>query len=205
MKHLFYFIFTIIIAGASSCKQSKDERPIKSADLDSSSIFLDSVKYVNYLNAVKNESTFQFYLVIKVKDLNTGIIRDICTEGDFLDGALHLEYKVGYDSLSSMRIENIQIGNRPRYFEFKDTSALQNLGIDNYTAEDLANFEKAHNIDSLAKVIKNSKWHMRIDDDKTLLLYAHSLFNRGILTGENNCFGGTLCYIRQDMIEKYLW
>jgi hypothetical protein len=28
-----------------------------------------------------------------------------------------------------------------------------------------------------------------------MMMYAHALFNRGVLTGENNCFGGTLVYV----------
>lgn len=43
---------------------------------------------------------------------------------------------------------------------------------------------------------------MYFSDDKNLLLLAHSLFNRGILTGENNCFGVTLIHIDQQMLAE---
>jgi hypothetical protein len=45
--------------------------------------------YKNYVEAIKNESTFKYYLVVKVKILNTGQTREYCTEGSFLKGALH--------------------------------------------------------------------------------------------------------------------
>jgi hypothetical protein len=190
-------IFSI---GLLSCRQSSSTG--LSSNIDSSKIKLDTIIYNNYIKAVDNESTFQFFLVAKIKDLNTGQVREICTKGDFLEGALHMEYKINYDSLGIIKIENIQRNNKIRYFEFKDTAALNNLGLDNYTIDDLAKFEKSHNIDSLAKVIKKGKWSLAISEDKIMLLYAHSLFNRGILTGENNCFGGTLIHIEDKWLEE---
>ncbi|WP_431244802.1 hypothetical protein ACQ9BO_11420 [Flavobacterium sp. P21] len=44
------------------------------------------------------------------------------------------------------------------------------------------------------KIKKNKKWSSYLDD-KDLTMYAHALFNRGILTGENSCMGGSLIYI----------
>jgi hypothetical protein len=163
---------------------------------------LDSIIYNHYVEAVNNESTFQFYLVAKMKNLNTGQIREICTEGNFLDGALHTEFKLGYDSLSIKKIKNLLINTKTRYFEFKDTAALNNLGINKYSMVDLKNFEKSHNIDSLAQIVKEGKWRMAISNDTTMLLYAHSLFNRGILTGENNCFGGTLVHVEDKLLKE---
>lgn len=194
------FILMIFSIGLLSCRQSSSTG--LSSNIDSSKIKLDTIIYNNYIKAVDNESTFQFFLVAKIKDLNTGQVREICTKGDFLEGALHMEYKINYDSLGIIKIENIQRNNKIRYFEFKDTAALNNLGLDNYTIDDLAKFEKSHNIDSLAKVIKKGKWSLAISEDKIMLLYAHSLFNRGILTGENNCFGGTLIHIEDKWLEE---
>jgi hypothetical protein len=57
--------------------------------------------------------------------------------------------------------------------------------------DDLKDFEQRTNIDQLTKDI-NKDWKKKLLDEKEMLLYAHSLFNRGILTGENNCYGGTL-------------
>lgn len=43
---------------------------------------------------------------------------------------------------------------------------------------------------------------MSFSDDKNMLLLAHSLFNRGILTGENNCYCGTLIHIDKQMLDE---
>jgi len=160
---------------------------------------LDSLITSNYSEAIKNSGTFQFFLVVKIKNLNTGQTREICTTGNFLKGALHREYKLGYDSLSLSQVEILAI-NKDRYFEFKDTSALNNIGLDIYSTDDLLKFENETNIDSLTQVLKNGKWSMSLRSDKTILLYAHALFNRGFLTGENMCFGGTLY-----LIDDYYW
>ena len=66
--------------------------------------------------------------------------------------------------------------------------------------DDFYEFEKKSNMDSVAKSIKNNKWSMYFSDDKAMLLFAYSLFNRGILTGENNCFGGNLIHIDKQML-----
>jgi hypothetical protein len=172
---------------ALSCKHANTESKESETKIN-----LDSLIYNNYIRAVQNDGTFQFFLVIKVKNLNNGEIREVCTKGDFLEGAIHHEYAIAYDSIGIIRAEKMQIDNKSRYFEFKDTAALKNLGIENYTMDELSNFEKTHKIDSLALALYTGNWSMKMPKDKTMLLYAHSLFNRGILTGENNCFGGAL-------------
>ena len=152
--------------------------------------------YLNYVAAIKNESTFQYHLVIKLKNLNTGQTREICTEGNFLKGALHREYKLSYGGNGINKVEKIALDNKDRYFEFKNDSAMWNLGVENYSMDDLKELEKKINFDSLAAQIKKTKkWEKQISDDKLMMMYAHALFNRGVLTGENNCFGGTLQYV----------
>lgn len=147
--------------------------------------------YDNYKKAVKNESTFQYFLVIHVTDLNTGQTREICTKGNFLAGAIHREYNLAYDDHSMRKAERIALNNRTRTFKFKNPEALQNLGLDRYSMSDLKEFEGRINIDQLTQQI-NENWKKELMDDTEMLLYAHLLFNRGILTGENNCRGGTL-------------
>jgi hypothetical protein len=147
--------------------------------------------FSNYKKAVKNESTFQYFLVVHVTDLNTGTTREICTKGNFLDGAIHQEYGLGYDENSIRKAERIALNNRTRTFQFKNAEAIRNLGLDRYSMDDLKDFEQRTSIDQLAKKI-NKTWKKTLLDDKEMLLYAHSLFNRGILTGENSCYGGTL-------------
>jgi hypothetical protein len=153
--------------------------------------------YSNYMAAINNESTFQYFLVVTVKDIKTGQIREYCTKGNFLKGALHREYNLGYDNSGLEKVYAIASDSKDRYFEFKNDSAIWNIGgVWKYSMKELSALEKKINFNSLAAEIrKNGKWSKQIFDDKTMLLYAHALFKRGILTGENNCWGGTLEYV----------
>lgn len=153
--------------------------------------------YLNYAAAIKNESTFQYFLVVNVKNLKTGLTREYCTKGNFLIGALHMEYNISYNNKGTSKVDSIAIMNKCRYFEFKKSKAIRNIGGDSaYSIDELTQLEKEVQFDSIAAEIrKMGKWSMRIWDDKTMLMYAHALFNRGILTGENSCFGGTLYYV----------
>lgn len=199
--HKTTYITTIIfMLVLFSCKQSCLSKISTKTNI--SEIVLDTIMYNNYLKAIENENTIEYFLVIKVKNLNNGEIKEVCTNGNFLDGALYKEYKIGYDSASTVIINNIKRKNKKRYFEFKDTSALNNIGFNNYSTNDFIEFEKHHQIDSLAQILKKGEWSLAISDNKTMLFYAHALFNRGILTGENSCFGGTLIHIDNELLNQ---
>lgn len=151
--------------------------------------------YLNYSKAVTNGSTFQLHLVIKIKNLNTNEIREICTQGQQLTFAIHDEYKIGYENKGIAKIYKIALKNKARYFEFKNDSAISSLHLKEYSENDLKELERKINFDSLANTIKNKQhWSIYLDN-KEILMYAHALFNRGILTGENNCLGGKLVFV----------
>lgn len=169
---------------------------------ENNTTYLESIKYKNFIEAVERKSTFNFFIVVKIKDLNTNLSREICCKGPFLLGALAREYKIGYDSSGIKRIYDIARSNNDLYFEFKDTSALNNLGIYNYSETDFKKFEQNNNIDSLILSIKDQKWNKWFQEEKEMLLYAHAFFNRGILTGEYDCWGGTLYYIDKEWFNR---
>ncbi|MBE0392264.1 hypothetical protein [Flavobacterium sp. PL002] len=197
MLRLRILILAIISFGLISCKNSNSEKQIKKVFNSPK----DSILYNNYVNAIENGSTFQYFTVIKVKDINTGKVREICTKGDFLWGALHIEYDSSYSNIGLKKIHKMLLENKERYFQLKDTAALNNLGLNRYSPDDLKKFEKENNVDSIAKSIKG-KWGISISEDKNMLLLAHSLFDRGILTGENNCFGGNLMNVDKQMLDE---
>ena len=160
--------------------------------------------YLNYVAAINNRSTFQYYLVVKARNLNTGQTREICTQGSLFLGALHREYKLGYDKESIEKVRSIAINNKGRYFEFKNDSALLNMGINDYTENDLKKLEGRVNFDALAKKIKRKReWELSLDDS-LMTMYAHLLFNKGILTGENNCWAGRLEYVSRKRAAEEL-
>ncbi|KFF06675.1 hypothetical protein [Flavobacterium reichenbachii] len=160
---------------------------------------LTDEKYLNYLASIENEgSTFQFFLVINIKNLNTGESREICTDANGLLGALHREYGLDYEDYNVAKIISIAKNNKTRHFEFRNPDALKNLGIEFYSPEDLLKVEKSIDFNILAnQILKTKNWKKNLDNNE-ITMYAHALFNRGILTGENNCSGGTLFYVNRN-------
>ncbi len=65
---------------------------------------LEDEKYLNFLAAVQNSSTFSYFTVIIVKNLNTGLTKEICTKGNFVAGALHRELNAGYDTKGQQQV-----------------------------------------------------------------------------------------------------
>ncbi len=71
-----------------------------------------------------------------------------------------------------------------------------NLGLDEYSMIELRELEQQVNFDSIAskmREIREYQWHF--DSDKQMRMYAHALFNRGILTTEFWSYGGILHYV----------
>lgn len=152
--------------------------------------------YAHFAAAIKNKSGVQYYAVIKAADLTQGSVREVCAPGSFIRSALHKELKYDYDNQSVALVEHMALINMDRFFEFKNPDALKILGPALYTAEELKVFEKEKDISALAKQIRQwGVWKMEFDNDKEMLMYAHSLFNQGILTGEDSNQLGTLIYV----------
>jgi len=156
---------------------------------------LDNEKYLNFLAAVQNSSTFSYFTVIKVKNLNTGVTKEICTKGNFVAGALHRELNVDYDTNGQQKVFDFAKSKKDRYFEFKNKEALDNISFFDYKTKLVDKIQTEYNLDKAIEIIKKDKaFSIRLSDDE-MKAFAHVLFNKGYLTGENNCWGGTLEYV----------
>jgi hypothetical protein len=169
MKKFIFFLLALLLIACNNTK-SKEKKQFKST--------VDSIRYTNYVKLVnyKNNTHTASYVVVNVKNLNTNEIKEICTYPDFICGALKIENKK-YD------VESL-IQNKERYFEFKDTAALNNIGFNSYSKNDLDNFKNRIKFDSLVKLIAK-KEYPTIDfgeNHNELNMYAHLLFNEGIMS-----------------------
>lgn len=161
---------------------------------------LDNEKYLNFLVAMQNVSTFNYYTVIKVKNLNNGDIKEICTKGNFISGALHTELNADYDAKGEAKVLNFIKKSKSRYFEFKSKKALNNISFFEYDSKQFAKIQKKYSLDkAIISIQKSNKFELRLTD-KEMPLFAHLLFNKGYLTGENDCFGGVLVYVDRNKI-----
>lgn len=153
--------------------------------------------YDNFCKAIRSKQGMQYFAVIIVPDLNSGTTREICAPGNIIRSALHKEWNYDYDLQSEALVDYKAMMNADRVFKFKNTDAIQLLGNNFYTEADLIQKEKEVNFAALSKNIKEwGTWRKEFkEDDKELILYAHALFNQGILTGESKDELGTLVYI----------
>lgn len=169
MKKIFALFLTLLLIACNNTK-SKEKKQFKSTT--------DSIRYTNYVKLVnyRNNTHTASYVVVNVKNLNTNEIKEICTYPDFLYGALRIENKK-YD-------DEILLQNKERYFEFKDTAALNNIGFNSYSKNDLAEFKNRIKFDSLVKLIAK-KEYPTIDfgeEHHKFNMFAHLLFNEGIMS-----------------------
>lgn len=160
---------------------------------------LDEVRYNFFSEAIQNRSNLQYFLVVRVHNLNTGEARECCLLGCFFRAALHKEWNLDYDRLSEDLVRARALLNRPRLFEFKNEEALKQLQCDAYTIAELEQLNKTVNFKKLAAEIKAKKmWQKDFgENEKDMRLYAHGLFNEGILTAEDITKGGMLEYIER--------
>ena len=156
---------------------------------------LTKEKYLNFLAAIENISTFSYFTVVKIKDLNTGITKEICTKGNFVSGALHIELNADYDAKGEKKVLDFAKTKKDRYFELKNKKALDNISFYDYDLKQLKKIQSKYDIDKVVQLIKKDKNFSIHLSDKEMKYFAHLLFNKGYMTGENNCFGGILEYV----------
>ncbi|MCZ8330898.1 MAG: hypothetical protein O9282_06270 [Flavobacterium sp.] len=174
-------LFSTLLLFACNNKKSKEQKQFKSTT--------DSIRYTNYVKLVnyKNNSHTASYVVVNVKNLNTNEIKEICTYPDFIYGALRIENKKNDDKVSLENIKQdteILLQNKERYFEFKDTAALNNIGFNSYSKNDLAEFKNRIKFDSLMKLMAKKEYPTIVfgENHNELNIYAHLLFNEGIMS-----------------------
>lgn len=156
---------------------------------------LDNEKYLNFLAAIQNRSTFSYFTVVKVKDLNTGLTKEICAKGNFVAGTLHREFNVGYARGGKQKIFDLAKSKQDRYFELQNKEALNNISFFDYSSELIDKIKAKYDFDKITEIIKRDEsFSIQLSDDE-MKAFAHILFNQGFLTGENNCFGGKLEFV----------
>lgn len=162
---------------------------------DVKTIDLENEKYLNFLEAIQNSSTFSYFTVIKIKDLNTGELKEICTKGNFVSGALHIELNAKYDTKGEKKVLEFAKNKKNRYFEFKNKNALNNISFFDYNSKLIDEIQTKYDFKKAVEIIKKNKsFSIRLSDAE-MKAFAHILFNKGYLTGENDCWGGSLEYV----------
>ena len=119
-----------------------------------------------------------------------------------MDGALHIELNADYGQKGIDKVYSFAKSKTDRYFEFKSRKALDNISFFDYDPKKLANIKSKYNFDKIEEIIKkDKKFAIRLLDDD-MKLFAHLLFDKGYMTGENDCFGGTLEYVDRNKSKR---
>jgi hypothetical protein len=90
-----------------------------------------------YRKVVLDDSTSPLYVLFTLHDAKTGADRMLCTGGNFLLGAIHMEYSLDYDAAGMKRGYDIALRQPGHRFTFKSGKALKNIDS-GYTPQMLA-------------------------------------------------------------------
>jgi hypothetical protein len=158
----------------------------------------DSIRAINFKIAYNNNSTAPNYVVFRAQDLNTGLIKEICTEAPFLSGALHREFEVDYDEKGTEYIDSIALAKRQNIYEFKKKEALDNIDFFKYPKyERILEIAKGLDLEYYHKKFGKNDFpelkHFANDTGYVQLTFCHIMFNCGILTNRD-CVAGNNIY-----------
>jgi hypothetical protein len=137
--------------------------------------------------ALNNSSTAPNYVVLNIKNIKTGEIKEVCTEAPFLSGAIYKEYGKFPDKIDCKK-------NKERYFEFSKDSALWNINYNLYSKVSLDSFAKTINVEEIIKLVKNGKLKSKTfkNSRKEQIMFAHLMFNNGVMMTQG-CIAGNIC------------
>jgi hypothetical protein len=182
-KALLISCFFTIQFGCNESEEISSNEKVELVSMEEAG--LEEEKFKIYEEAIHNESTIQDFVVIKVLNRNTGETKEICTKGNFLKGAIHTEYGIDYSDEGVEKAKEI-LNSKNRKFELSQEEALNNIGFNDYKEEELIAFER--------RVEAGNYSH---SNDKEMTMLAHILFNKGVKSSENSCFGGELIFEKE--------
>ena len=173
------------------------------AEEQKTELISEEQKVKMYCAALNNFSTAPNYVVITVKNLNTGEIKEICTEAPFLMGAVTRQ--TGKNTSTVSRNGVLYVGSTVcedypnRYFEFSKEDALENISYDLYSESELNNYAKNINVTDVVQRVKNGtlRENTFCYDNyekcrKEQIMFAHLMFNSGIMM-TRGCVAGNVC------------
>lgn len=226
MSHRFFLLFLaflIVSCGVSDKKKQNIE--IENITV-TAEIINEAQKFEMFCTALKNQSTTPNYVVVMVKNLNTGEVKEICTEAPFVEGAIYRQ--TGKFSFTT------DCNDYPnRYFEFSADSALWNISFNLYTISELEEYANSIDVEKIVQHVKDGILQKRtfgFDDeefeqylrenkskkeaittsrkqnweeiDKQQVMFAHIMFNNGIMM-TRGCIAGNICELyTYDEVKK---
>lgn len=140
-----------------------------------------------FCKALSNSSTAPNYVVLNIKNIKTGEIKEVCTEAPFLSGAIYKEFGKYPDKMDCKK-------NKNRYFEFSKDSALLNINYNLYSKISLDSFSKTINVEEIIKLVRSGELKSKTfkNSRKEQIMFAHLMFNNGVMM-TRGCVAGNIC------------
>jgi hypothetical protein len=91
----------------------------------------------SYEAAIHNYSTSPSYVMISIAGGETEQVKQVCTTANFLLGAIHREYGLGYSAADISKVAEIALASPDHTFRFRQPTALANIPL-RYSDDDLA-------------------------------------------------------------------
>ena len=198
-------LFSLLTLLIISCKDAgnKNQRTEIQANIKTTDTISKAQKLKMYCTALENFSTAPNYVVVIAKNLNTGEVKEICTETNFLSGAITRQTGKNTSTISKNGV--LYIGSTicedypNRYFEFSEEDALENISYDLYSESELNDYAKTVHIANTVERVKNGALRdttFCYDDYKKCrkeqIMFAHLMFNNGIMM-TRGCWAGNIC------------
>jgi hypothetical protein len=151
-----------------------------------------------YRKAILDDSTSPLYVLFTLHDTKTGTNRPVCTGGNFLVGAIHMEYHLDYDAAGEKRGHDIALRQPGHKFAFTTHKALKNIDP-GYTPQMLA--EARHRFSGrstteLRRAVDKGevekfcrRGHDVVIWDRWQAAVAHVFLEHGILVGSADITG----------------
>jgi hypothetical protein len=91
----------------------------------------------SYEAAIRNNSTSPSYVLVSIINSEKGQMKPVCTTANFLLGAIHREYGLGYEAADSSKAAEIALKNQAHVFHFHQQAALDNIRVE-YSENELS-------------------------------------------------------------------
>jgi len=150
----------------------------------------DELLFENHCEAATNYlSTYQLYTVAFIDDGKSDEPKEICMTGNELLFALRNEWNLDVEDFDGL-INRVKAVEDRKYTIISEESLVWIYRIQ-YSKKDLKEFHDKVKFDSLVVNIQGTEsWSYFGNSEKEQVMMAHLLFNSGIQTGINECYGG---------------
>lgn len=147
-----------------------------------------------------------FWVVVDVENTLDNQKRAMCVSMKNLRLYIRKTYNLKYDSASIIQVDSILSANQERRFTCNDENDLNRyFNFNKYTENEIDSLRRAIDLDELNQTALNREFQKYIPtqgSEKTMLMLAHLLYEKGIYTTQYSCHGTILYIVNMDQMRR---